>query len=264
MALSDRALLVSLEREVRRCRPIALRHFGTPHLRVSRKPDRSPVTDADRAVEERLRMALRRLAPGETILGEEFGRSGHDADSYWTIDPIDGTRAYSRGLPSWGIMVGRVERRRATLGLVDFPVLSVTMGAARGVPSHERKAGSRRRFPPPRPVRGLGDAVIFHGGARWWAGTRWQRGFGRLVQACFLERAYGDCYGYLWAFRGCADAVIDYGVKPWDLVPLAALAQGSGRVLTDCSGRPGFSGPDTVMGHPAFIRQICAIFKRQK
>ena len=259
MASSNRALLAALEREVRRCRALALRYFHAPSLRVSRKADRSPVTDADRAIEERLRAVLSRLAPGETIVGEEFGRTGRDTAGFWTVDPIDGTRAFSRGLPSWGIMVGRVERGRATLGLCDFPALGITMAAATGVPARERGRGGARRFRPPRPVRSLEDAVIFHGGARWWTGTRWARGFRRLVEGCFLERAYGDCYGYLWALRGCADAVLDYGVAPWDMVPLAALAAGSGRLLADCAGHPSFSGPDTVMGHPQFVRRIVTI-----
>ena len=258
MAVNDRRLLSHLERDVRRCRPLALRYFRSPSLRVERKADRSPVTDADRAVEERLRGVLARLAPGETILGEEFGRSGRDTASYWTIDPIDGTRAFSRGLPSWGIMVGRIERGRATLGLCDFPALGVTMAAAAGVPAYERGGGGSHRFHPPRPVRSFGEAVIFHGGAHWW-GTRWQRGFARLTRACYLERAYGDCYGYLWGLRGCADAVLDYGVKPWDMVPLAALAAGSGRLLANCSGAPSFSGPDTIMAHPAFVRRIVRV-----
>ena len=264
MVTSNRILLAHLEREVRGCRRIALRYFRDPSLRVLRKADRSPVTDADRAIEERLRKVLARVAPGETILGEEFGRSGRDTASYWTVDPIDGTRAFSRSLPSWGIMVGRVERGRATLGLCDFPALGVTMAAASGTPAYERGSGGRRYFRPPRPVRSLEDAVIFHGGARWWVGTRWARGFRRLVHGCFLERAYGDCYGYLWALRGCADAVLDYGVKPWDMVPLAALAAGSGRLLADCTGRPSFSDPDTVMGHPAFVRLICNVLGEGK
>jgi histidinol-phosphatase len=153
-------------------------------------------------------------------------------------------------------MVGRVERGRAILGVCDFPVPGITMAAAAGVPAYERAAGGPRRFPRPRALRSLRDAVLFHGGARWWAGTRWQRGFARAVRACYLERAYGDCYGYLWALRGCADAVLDYGVKPWDMVPLAALAAGSHRLLADCAGHPSFSGPDTVMGHPATVRLI--------
>ncbi len=259
MPSSSTALLAALEREVRRCRPLALGYFRSSSLRVSRKADRSPVTDADRAIEERLRAVLARLAPGETILGEEFGRTGRDTANYWTVDPIDGTRAFSRGLPSWGIMVGRVERGRATLGLCDFPALGVTMAAASGAPAYERGRGGTCGFRPPRPVRSLEDAVIFHGGARWWVGTRWARGFRRLVHGCFLERAYGDCYGYLWALRGSADAVLDYGVAPWDMAPLAALAAWSGRLLADCAGRPSFSGPDTVMAHPAFVRHICRL-----
>lgn len=264
MAANDRTLLSRLERDVRRCRPLALRYFRSSSLRIRRKPDRSPVTDADHALEERLRRVLARLAPGETIIGEEFGRSGRDTANYWTVDPIDGTRAFSRGLPSWGIMVGRVERGRATLGLCDFPVPGVTMAAASGVAAYERDRGGAHDFAPPRPVRSLEEAVIFHGGARWWAKTRWARGFQRLVRACFLERAYGDCYGYLWALRGCADAVLDYGVKPWDMVPLAALAAGSGRLLADCTGAPSFSGPDTVMAHPAFVRRICKVLTEGK
>jgi histidinol-phosphatase len=262
MVPTQRSLLAWLEREVLRCRPIALRHFRSSSLRVERKPDRSPVTAADRAIEARLRRLLERGCPGEPIVGEEFGRSGPPGSTYWTIDPIDGTRAFSRGLPSWGIMVGRVERGRATLGICDFPAIGVTIAAAAGVGAYERAGGQPVPLPRPRPVRSLNDAVIFHGGAHWWKPTRFARGFSRLTGGCYLERAYGDCYGYLWAFRGGADAVIDYGVKLWDMVPLAALASATGRALVDCSGRPSFTGPDTIMAQPAFARRIARLLRR--
>jgi histidinol-phosphatase len=258
MTRSHRSLLAWVEREVRACRPLALRYFRSSSLRVERKPDRSPVTAADRAIEERLRRALARRFPGEPILGEEFGRSGRaDASAFWTIDPIDGTRAFSRGLPSWGMMVGRIERGRAVLGVCDFPAIDVTIGASSRVPAYERIRGTVRRLARPRPLRALRDAVIFHNGARWWTGTRFAKPFLRLARRCYLERAYGDCYGYLWALRGCVDAVIDYDVKPWDMVPLAALAAASGRVMTDFSGRPSWSGPETVFASPAVARLIC-------
>jgi histidinol-phosphatase len=106
-------------------------------------------------------------------------------------------------------------------------------------------------------VPSLREAVIFHGGARWWKSTPCAAGFSRLVRACYLERAYGDCYGYLWALRGCADAVIDCSVKLWDLVPFAALAHATGRVMVDCSGRPSWTGPETVFAHPSLARLIC-------
>ena len=250
-------MLAKVEREVRACRPIALKYFRSSTLRVERKADRSPVTAADRAIEERLRRALRRAFPGEPIVGEEFGRSGRAGSTYWTIDPIDGTRAFSMGLPSWGILVGRVERGKAVLGVCDYPVIGVTLGVAPGVRAYERSTGGRNLLPKPRKITSLSEATIFHGGLRWWRGTKYARGFQRVVDACYLERAYGDCYGYLWAFLGCADAVLDYQVKVWDLAPLAALAEATGRVLTDFSGRPNFMGPETVMAAPAFARTIC-------
>ena len=262
MSANQRTLLSAIEREVHRCRPTALRYFRSPSLRVERKADHSPVTQADRAIEERLRNALARIAPGESILGEEFGRSGRALDTYWTIDPIDGTRAFSRGLPSWGIMVGRVERGRATLGVVDFPAIGTTLGVARGLAAYERTTGAPIPLSRPRRAPSLNQAVIFHGGVRWWKPTRFYRNFTRLVQACYLERAYGDCYGYLWVLRGAADAVLDYGVKPWDMVPFAALAASTGRALTDFSGRPSFSGPETIMGHPAFVKHIVTALNR--
>ncbi len=261
MAANQRTLLAWVERAVRRCRPLALRYFRSPSLRIQRKLDRSPVTAADHAIEERLRKAIERAFPGEAIVGEEFGFSGRSKSSYWTIDPIDGTRAFSRGLPSWGIMVGRVEHGRATLGVCDFPVIGTTIGVAPGVGAYERRGRRVTRLPRPRRIRSLGEAVIFHGGARWWQPTQFAGGFARLVRSCYLERAYGDCYGYLWALRGYADAVVDYGVKSWDMVPLAALAHATGRVLVNGSGRPSFSGPDTIMASPSLARLIVNVFR---
>lgn len=260
MRSTDRRLLSWLDAQVRQARPLALRYFRSSALRVAEKPDRSPVTQADHAVEERLRWALERACPGETIVGEEFGRSGRDLSSYWTIDPIDGTRAFSRGLPTWAMMVGKIERGRPVLGLCDFPALDITIGVAPGVAAYEQIGSRRVRLPRPRPVRRLQDAVLLHGGIRWWP-QRWRSRFHRLVESCYLERSYGDCYGYLWALRGYVDAVIDCSVKVWDMVPLAALAQATGRVMTDFTGRPCYTGPETILASPTLARQICRVLQ---
>ncbi len=256
MATSQRSLLRWVERQVLACRPIALRYFRSAALRVERKADASPVTAADRAIEEQLRAAIGRAFPGEAIVGEEFGRSGLAKTAYWTIDPIDGTRAFSHGLPSWGILVGRVERGRPTLGLCDFPAIGVTIGVAPGVPAYERHGTTARRLSRPRRVPTLREAVIFHGGLRWWKPGPYLTRFTRLLRQTDLERAYGDCYGYLWALRGRADAVLDYGVKLWDLVPLAALARATGRVMTDFRGRPSWTGPDSIFASPHLARLL--------
>lgn len=242
------------------CRGLALRYFRSKMLRVELKADRSPVTIADRKIEEYLRRELGRAFPDDAIIGEEFGTSHVGMDSaFWTIDPIDGTRGFSRGLFSWGILLGRVERGRAVLAACDFPLSDTFLGVAPGVAAYERRAGrtirlARAGAPPP-----LSQTVISHGGSQWWFGTRYERGFARVVRRCYLERAFGDCHAYLWLFRGKVDAVMDYGVKLWDLVPFAALAQATGRVLVDFSGRPSFTGPESILAHPTLAHQIAKI-----
>ncbi|OGX37262.1 MAG: hypothetical protein A3C53_05120 [Omnitrophica WOR_2 bacterium RIFCSPHIGHO2_02_FULL_68_15] len=251
-----KTLLAWVERQVDACRPVALRWFRSSGLAVRRKPDGSPVTAADRAIEERLRRAIARAHPGERIVGEEYGDSGRGESTYWTIDPIDGTRAFSRGLPSWGIMVGRVERGVPVLGVVDYPAIGARLVVAPGVPAGERVGRRLTRFPRVSAAPRLADAVVFHGGTRWWAATPYRNRFSRLLTTCYLERAYGDCYGFLLAFRGGADAVLEYGVKPWDLVPLAAAARATGWAFGDCAGRPTFLGPELVMAKPGLLPAI--------
>jgi histidinol-phosphatase len=248
------------EAKLRACRRIALRYVGRP-LRVERKPDRSPVTIADRTVEAYLRHEIGRAFPREAIVGEEFGAPPRLGSSFWTVDPIDGTRAFSRGLPSWGILLGWVERGKAVVGACDFPVLDTFLGVGQGTPAYERREGRRRPLPRTPVAATLSDAVVFHGGSKWWLSTRYAKGFARVVRHCFLERAYGDCYAYLWVFRGNADAVLDCGVKIWDVAPFAALACATGRVLTDFSGRPCFTGPEAILAHPRLARQIATLLR---
>ena len=248
------------EARLRACRKIALRYFRSKALRVEYKADRSPVTLADRAIETYLRRELGRAFPDDAIVGEEFGTSmDRCGDSFWTIDPIDGTRGFSRGLFSWGMLLGRVERGRAVMAACDFPLHDAFVGVAPGVAPYERRAGrmirlARAGAPPP-----LSRTVLSHGGSQWWFGTRYERGFARVVRQCYLERAFGDCHAYLWLFRGKVDVVMDYGVKLWDIVPFAALAHATGRVLVDFSGRASFTGPESILAHPKLAHQIANI-----
>jgi len=149
------------------CRRIALRYFGSP-LRVERKPDRSPVTVADRTLEERLHRQIARAFPGEAIVGEEEGLPPQLGPSYWTIDPIDGTRAFSRGLPSWGILLGRIRGRREHLDAA----LEILDGARNleGCPNRVNLLAARTRLERARldvhlqPARLLGLVGLYRAG----------------------------------------------------------------------------------------------------
>ncbi len=247
------------EAKLKQCRRISLRYFGR-RLRIERKADRSPVTIADRTVEEFLRRELARAFPNDAIVGEEFGGSTAVGDSYWTIDPIDGTRPFSRGLPSWGTLLARIERGRPVMGASDFPAIETFIGSARGAAAYERTRTRRALLKRARAVP-LDEAVIFHGGSAWWLPTRYGPGFTRVVSRCYLERAYGDCYAYLWLFRGCADAMLDYGVKVWDIAPFAAIADATGHASTDCAGRSCFTGPESIVAHPRLVGEIAKLLR---
>ena len=249
------------EAKLNEAQRIAVRYFNSA-LKVERKADQSPVTIADRAVEEYLRRELSRAFPDDVIVGEEFGASTSKyGTSYWTIDPIDGTRAFTKGLPFWGMLLSRVEEGRPVLGACLYPMLKIFLGVAPKTPPHEHSEGRRRLLPRAATPPALRDSTILHGGLRWWLGTPYERGFCRLMQRCFLERAYGDCYAYLWVLRGRADAKLEYGVKIWDVAPFAALATATGRVMTDFSGRPSFTGPESILAHPSLTRTISRILR---
>lgn len=248
------------EKQVDACAPIALKYFHSSTLKVSRKRDGSPVTAADKVIERRLRQAIERAYPKDGILGEEYGRCGTQ-DAYWTIDPIDGTRAFTCGLPTWSILLSYVEHGRPLIGICDFPALGTRLVAARGIGAFERTGRRTVRLPMAKPPVVLRDAVILHGGSRWWQGTRYTKGFAKLVKNCYLERAYGDAYGYLWVVWGMADAVLDYGVHPWDVAPLAAIAQATGRVLTDCEGRLSFTSSGSIFAHPRFAKTVSQVLR---
>ncbi|MBI4971579.1 MAG: hypothetical protein HZC17_07060 [Candidatus Omnitrophica bacterium] len=227
---------------------------------MERKPDRSPVTMADRKIEEFLSREITRAFPKDGILGEEFGRTRKEAGSYWVIDPIDGTRAFTRGLPSWGILVARVENGKPVVGACDLPAIGTFMGAVRGGAAYERAGKVKKNFLKPRPVSNLSEAVLFHGGASFFFRSKYKKAFEGLLQQCYLERAYGDCYAYLWVLRGYADVMMDLGVKEWDLAPFAVFAETTGRVLVNFSGKSDFKGPDTIFGNPKIAKIIVKKF----
>jgi fructose-1,6-bisphosphatase/inositol monophosphatase family enzyme len=249
--------------KVNACRKIALAYFGKP-MKVQRKADRSPVTIVDCKIEEFLRREITKAFPQEAIIGEEFGSKTVEGKTFWTIDPIDGTRAFSRGLPSWGTLVGFVKDGKPVLGVCDFPSANTRLCVGERSSAYEESNGARKLLLKASPAPALSDSVVFHGGSSWWFESPYAEGFRKIACSCFLERAYGDCYAYLWLFRGCADVMLDYGVKIWDLAPFAALARSTGRVMLNCFGKVSFTGPGTILSDPAFAKKIARIIDNSR
>lgn len=225
---------------VRRASRRSLDWYRRP-LAIENKADDGydPVTEADRAVEDEIRAALSGLFPDHAILGEERGETG-SGPIRWTIDPIDGTRAFVTGQPMWGTLLGLQIDGEPVAGWMHQPVLDETHVAT--------PTGGRLVFGDPeaptsesRPLAASGETELsravllcthpdmFDPGAQ-------ADGFARLDAAIRMTRYSGDCANYGLLAAGHVDLVVENGLAPYDIIPLIPIVESSGAVITDPTG----------------------------
>ncbi|MFN2382796.1 MAG: inositol monophosphatase family protein [Gemmatimonadota bacterium] len=225
---------------------ITLDHFGTS-LTVEKKADGSPVTIADRAAEEYLRQRLAAACPGDGIIGEEFGASDGASGRRWTVDPIDGTIAFARGVPLYGVLLGLLDGDDAVLGVIHLPAWGETVAAARGVGCQWWRGADVARGGAARvsATSALGDALVCCTDF-----TRLPRGagpgFGALAAAAGRLRTWGDCWGHALVATGRADAMIDPKMAIWDSAPLQPIVEEAGGRFTTLAGVPDPAGGSAV------------------
>ena len=216
-----------------------IRHyFGSARLGLVQKEDGSPVTLADKEAEAMIRERLL-AAPGSMldILGEEEGLSGSGTRHRWTVDPIDGTRAFVRGIPLFGSMIALEDtvEGRAILGVIHLPILDVTLAGARGI-------GTTRNGEPvqlPESVA-LEDTIIAVGDVAQFTAAGREEDFRRLTARHGYVRGYTDCFGHSLVIGGQVGAMIDPALNPWDIRPTEALIEAAGgRAVLVRSNVPG-------------------------
>lgn len=209
---------------------IPMEYFRTP-LDVTSKSDDSPVTAADQATEKAIRSALEQAFPGESILGEEFGQTG-PSDDMWIVDPIDGTRSFITGLPLFGMLLGYMSRGETQIGVINMPALGEVYAGAQGI-----QATMNGQPISVSTCRALEKARLFiNEGDKMAVETPKQ--FARLVTAGATRRMAADCYPHALVAAGHADAVVDYGLQPYDYLPVAAVVEAAGGIMTDWQGQP--------------------------
>ncbi len=234
---------------------IARQYFRQP-LDVERKADDSPVTLADRAIEAMMRERIRARWPAHGILGEEQGQEHLEREFVWVLDPIDGTKSFISGNPLFGTMICLLRQGRAVLSLVDIPLLGERWQGVDG-------QGARLNGQPCR-VRSctdLSQAMVMATSPDSFPGP-WRAPFEAASGQAALRRFGGDCYAYCLLASGHVDAVFGGALEPYDYLPLAALIESAGGILTDWSGqRPGMSGHDVrvvAAATPALHAQLLA------
>lgn len=234
----------------------SLARFRAVDLDVQTKPDRTPVTEADLAVERAIRDRLAATRPGDGILGEEFGTEG-DATRQWIIDPIDGTANFLRGVPVWGTLIALAIDGVPLVGVASSPAMGRRWWAARGMGAWTSAAngdlGAREdtaadaasaRFPGARRLRVSGVENLADASLSFQSLAQWRQA-GHLDQLLALseqvwrDRAYGDLWSYALLAEGLIDITGEFDVKPYDLAALVPIVEEAGGRFTSITGDPG-------------------------
>jgi len=235
--------------------------FGALDLRIDTKPDLTPVTDADRAVETELREVLGRERTGDSVVGEEFGGTTTFSGRQWIIDPIDGTKNFVRGVPVWASLIALLEDGVPTVGVVSAPALRRRWWAARGQGAFAAVDGGPPRTLSVSSVAQLGSASLSFSSLSGWAQRGLRDRFIELTDAVWRVRAYGDFLSYCLVAEGAVDIAAEPEVSVWDLAALDILVREAGGTLTGLDGIAGPHGGSAVATNGILQQQVLTRLK---
>ena len=223
---------------------ISTARFRATDLRVETKPDLTPVSDADRAVESAIRTKLAELRPGDAIVGEEFGADALTTGRRWVIDPIDATKNFVRGVPVWATLIALMDGADVVVGVASAPALGHRWWAGRGLGSWTSRAGSDPRRNQVSAVGSLADASLSYSDLSDWGSK--ESGFQQLAAAVWRTRAYGDFWSHLLVAEGAVDVSTEPQVSIWDVAALVVIVEEAGGRVTGTDGAPSPSAPSIL------------------
>ena len=239
---AERAELIATAHELAdAARVETLRHFRAAGLSADNKETErfDPVTVADRASEEAMRAILARRRPDDAIFGEEFGAKSGTSGLTWVLDPIDGTRGFLSGTPTWGVLVALADAQGPVLGLIDQPYIGERFSGGPGVAQVEGPRG--RAALATRAPRPLSRAIVFTTFPE--VGTPDDaQAFHRVSAQAQLTRYGMDCYAYALLAAGHIDLVIEAGLQSYDIMAPIAVIEAAGGLVTDWQGGPAHQG----------------------
>jgi len=219
---------------------------------VEIKSDGSPVTEADRAAERAMRETLREATPGIALVGEEFGGEIEASGRHWVLDPIDGTIAFSRGIPLFATLLALVEEGEPVLGVIDLPALGERYVGWKG-------GGCRRNGVPTRVSedRDLASAIVSHGDPFTFERFGRRDVFERMAQRIPLLRGYTDAFGHALVLGGGVGAMVDLDLNLWDAAATQVLVPEAGGRCVSLPPRGGKIG--LVLGAAPLVEALLAL-----
>ncbi len=217
---------------------ISLDRFNAVDLVVTTKPDRTPVTDADQAVERSIRSGIESARPHDAILGEEYGTQG-GGSRQWIIDPIDGTANFLRGVPIWGTLISLAIDGVPVVGVVSSPALGKRWWAATGHGAWAQAEGHEPKPIAVSRVAELADASLSYNSLKGWDDEGRLEEAITLSRAVWRSRAIGDMWAYMLLAEGAIDIVTELDLKPYDMAALIPIIVEAGGRFTSVEGEPG-------------------------
>ena len=224
--------------------------------KIDVKSDSSPVTIADRNAEEIIRKKIAKYFPGHGIIGEEFGNENTNAEWVWTIDPVDGTRSFIRGLPLFASMVALLHKGDPVLGIIELPALGETAWAVKGkgafLNNKPLKVSKQKK---------LQGAFIAVADGYCFRQQKQTSLLNKLNKEAGIVRTYPDAFGHLMAIRGAVDVMVDPLAKIWDYAPCKILAKEAGGKFANFTGnQASISEGTAILGNSAIVKEVRKVF----
>lgn len=224
---------------------ITLARYQAIDLIVTTKPDNSPVTDADKASEEAIRALLKSHRPDDGIVGEEFGNDAGGADRYWVIDPIDGTKNFLRGVPTWATLIGLIEKQSdgtevVVVGVVSAPALFRRWYASQGNGAFVSVNKATPKKISVSQVSEIKDASIAYSDFIGW--NERLAPFQELMAQAWRTRGIGDFWSHMLVAEGAVDVAAEPSLAIWDMAALDIVVREAGGRFTNVAGIDGSLG----------------------
>jgi len=243
---------------------ITLSRYQAIDLTVTTKPDNTPVTDADKSAEDAIRALLHAHRPEDGIVGEEFGTEGTEKHRYWVIDPIDGTKNFLRGVPTWATLIGLIEKQadgseKVVVGVVSAPALFRRWYAFEGGGAFVIVNKEVPKKISVSAVSKIEDASISHSDFIGW-GQRLEP-FRALMEKAWRTRAHGDFWSHLLVAEGAVDIAVEPSLALWDMAALDIIVREAGGRFTNVEGIDGSLGGSGLSTNAALHDYVVSALK---